>query len=245
MIETVTNSIKTYVNSQVLNQETTTELALATFLAGGYILLTGPTGLGKTHWATAFLNTLGPNYKQIQLTEDTQYRDEKRHEDFVIAIHDGSFALPPMISDRFMMKLQVNYPGVAAEKQILQMHHLGTATNYTSAPICGPDAIAQAKYEVQAVAVEDSIFNYIISIVETTRRVNAVQTGASIRGSIDLLLASKAYAAVKGQDYVSMDDVRSLAMPVLCHRITLKPDAVREGIQAERIIESILVGRRY
>jgi len=150
--------------------------------------------------------------------------------------------LEPDLADRFMLKLQVNYPGVAAEKQILLMNHEGIVKYGQQA--VSAESIALARQEVQDVAVEDAIFNYIISIVETTRRVGAVKSGASPRGSIALLMASKAYAAINGRDYVIMDDVRHLAVPALRHRITLKPDAMQEGILAERIIESILVGRR-
>ena len=159
---------------------------------------------------------------------------------FIIASHDGGKALPEALTDRFMIKLPVSYPGVAAEKQILQTYH----DIKPSTPVCSIEDIAQCKQEVQAVGVEDAIYNYIVSIVETTRRVGAVMAGASPRGSIALLLAAKSYAAIQGRDYVIMDDVRNLALPVLRHRIVLKPDASHEGIKPDRIIESILIGRR-
>ena len=163
---------------------------------------------------------------------------------FVIATHDGVHTPSDALADLFMLKLTVGYPGIGAEKQILQMHHEASDNTQPAPPICTPEDLAEARREVKAVAVEDAIFNYIISIVETTRRVGAVYIGASPRGSIALLDASKAYAAIQGRDYVIMDDVRNLAVPVLRHRVKLKPDAIREGIQADRIIESILIGRR-
>ena len=159
---------------------------------------------------------------------------------FLIGTHDGTRMLPEALMDRFMMKLYVSYPGVAAEKQILQSRNEET----TQEPICSAEAIAAAKQEVHAVVVEDTVLNYIISIVETTRRVGAVQTGASIRGSIALLEVSKAYAAIQGRDFVVMDDVRVMALPVLRHRIILKQDAVQEGVQPDRIIETVLNNRR-
>jgi MoxR-like ATPase len=76
--------------------------------------------------------------------------------------------------------------------------------------------------------------------VETTRRVGAVQYGASPRGSVALLLASKTYAAMLGRDFVIPDDVRFLAAPVLRHRIQLMPEAKVEGITPDGIIETIL-----
>ena len=163
---------------------------------------------------------------------------------FIIAACEEAANLPKPLADRFMMKLYVNYPGVAAEKQILQMHHVGATPETEPMQVCTPEIIAQAKEEVRAVAVEDAIFNYIVSIAETTRRVSAIQTGVSPRASISLLHAAKAYAAIKGRDYVIIDDVRNLAIPVLRHRITLIPNAAKEGLHAERIIESIVVGKR-
>jgi len=154
--------------------------------------------------------------------------------------YEGTYPLPEALTDRFMMKLLVTYPGVAAEKQMLQMHATGGLQFDDLSPVCGADEIAEAKREIRAVTVEDGVFNYIVSVVETTRRVGAVLFGASPRGSVALLLASKAYAAMKGRDYVIPDDVHMLAMPTLRHRILLKPEAEIEGITTDQVIESIL-----
>jgi len=158
---------------------------------------------------------------------------------FIIASLSDTRILPKPLVDRFMMKLYINYPGVAAEKQILQAYHTN-APEPEPTPICTPETIAQAKQEVQAVMVDDAIFNYIVSIAETTRRISAIQTGVSPRASMALLQAAKAYAVICGRDYVTTSDVKSLAIPVLRHRITLRPDAVKEGVNADRIIESII-----
>ena len=292
MTKDIADGIKTQISTLVLSREATTELALTAFLAGGHVLFTGPTGLGKTRWAQAFAGTLGLGYNRVRFTEDNHpgeithtldcegrrgamYANIFHGDDigsahskvhtalmdaiepgtqsitvdgstcslpepfFVIASSQEIHTLPEALTDRFMMMLTANYPGVAAEKHILQMYHEKTA-NQEFTPVCTPEDIAQARQEVQAVAVEDAIFNYIVSIVETTRRVGAVQTGVSPRGSIALLLAAKAYAAIKGRDYVTADDVRSLALPVLRHRVKLKRDAVLEGMQPDHIIESII-----
>jgi len=282
MLRDIVLGVKAQVSEQVLNQENMTELALAAFFAGGHMLLTGPTGLGKTDWAQAIAQALGltcsnkrhndeleynkePLFSQVFVADavktvghqdslielvdmQAQYADSKCYAlpepFFMIATHDGAQTLSEALNDRFMIKLPMNYPGIVAEKLLLQRHHSGNATRQKLLPVCNLEAIAQAKAEVQAVAVEDGIFNYIISIVETTRRVGAVATGASPRGSIALLMAAKAWAAIQGRDYVVAEDVRSLALPVLRHRIKLKPDAVQEGVQPDQIIEGILAGRR-
>ena len=156
--------------------------------------------------------------------------------------YEGTYPLPEALTDRFMMKINITYPGVAAEKQMLQMYHQGFSSGKLDnlAPVCTADDIARARQEVQNVTVEDGVFNYIVSVVETTRRVGAIQYGASPRGSVALLMASKAYAALMGRDFVIPDDVYYLATPILRHRIMLKPEAEIEGITADQVIESIL-----
>jgi len=156
--------------------------------------------------------------------------------------YEGTYPLPEALTDRFMMKIKLTYPGVAAEKQMLQMYHEGFNSGRLEdlAPVCHAADIANARHEIQNIAVEDGVFNYIVSVVETTRRVGAIQYGSSPRGSVALLMASKAYAALQGRDFVIPDDVHCLAIPVLRHRVMLKPEAEIEGITTDQVIEGIL-----
>ena len=156
--------------------------------------------------------------------------------------YEGTYPLPEALTDRFMMKINITYPGVAAEKQMLQMYHEGFNAGKLEdlTAVCSAADIGEARREIQNVAVEDGVFNYIVSMIETTRRVGAVQYGSSPRGSVALLLASKAYAALQGRDFVVPDDVRCLALPILRHRIMVKPEAEIEGITPDQVIESIL-----
>jgi len=163
---------------------------------------------------------------------------------FVIATQDEGQTLPEFLRDRFMLKLTIPYPGIVAEKQLLQIYHESKTPEPAPLPVCNLEAIAKAKEEVQAVTVEDAVFNYIISIVETARRVGAVSVGPSPRGSIAMMMASKAYAALQGRDYVTTEDVRRFALPVLRHRLKLKPDALQEGVQVDHIIEGVLGGKK-
>jgi len=287
MLKIIADGIKSQVSSQVLNHDAITELALAAFFAGGHILLSGPTGLGKTRWARAFAGALGLSYGEVIFADDCQevkpphgtlipqvyqaditgcapawtnpsvieaidrqgqgfdfagsaYPLPTPH--FIIVSCNETQSVAKAVADRFMMKLYVNYPGIAAEKQILQMHHAAPDTE--PAPVCTPDSITQAKREVQAVAVDDAVFNYIVSIAETTRRIGVIQTGASTRASISLMQAAKAYAAINGREYATIDDVRNLAIPVLRHRVTLRPETLKQGVHTDQIIESIVIGRR-
>jgi len=301
MLRDIIDGVKSQINNLVLNRENMTELALAAFFTGGHILLSGPSGIGKTEWALALAQSLGMSCNQERFIPDTQpyevfgthtfdYQSsnaelrpgpmfahvflaegiENAHPRvktvlmdaiekkcaaiegkcypmpepfFVIATSEAPDTLPDSLRDRFMLTIPINYPGLAAEKQLLQMHHHGQAP-IQPVPVCNPEAIAQAKEEVQAISVEEGIFNYIISIVETTRRVGAVQVGASPRGSLALLQAAKACAAIKGRDFVKTEDVRDMANAVLGHRIKLRPEALQEGLKADNIIESILAGKK-
>ena len=156
--------------------------------------------------------------------------------------HEGTYPLPEALTDRFMMKLEVAYPGVAAEKRMLELYNEGkdpTDLEGLSAA-CMAAEVCEAKREARAVTVQDGIFGYIVSLVETTRRVGAVLYGASPRASVALLMAAKAFAAMQGRDYVIPDDVHRLALPVLCHRVILRPEAEIEGVTAAKVMESIL-----
>ena len=153
--------------------------------------------------------------------------------------YEGTYPLPEALTDRFMMKLPMTYPGIAAEKAILQMYNDGTI-NYQAEAVCSVQDIQACRSEIMDVRVDDSIYNYIVSITETTRRITAAALGASPRGSIAMLLCAKACAAMNGRDYVIPDDVRELARPILRHRVILRPEAEIDGVKTDNVIENIL-----
>ncbi len=156
---------------------------------------------------------------------------------------EGTYPLPEALVDRFLMKINITYPGVSSEKRVLQMYNEGLFTygaEPVAEPVCTGADILKCKDEIKNVTVDDGILNYIVSIVETTRRVNSVAIGASPRGSVALLLTAKAYAAVHGRDFVTPDDVKELTLPVLRHRIILKPEAFMDGLSTDGVIDEIL-----
>jgi len=153
--------------------------------------------------------------------------------------YEGTYPLPEALTDRFMMKLLLTYPGVTAEKEIIRMYNDGTI-NYQAEPVCSARDILECRAEIMNVRVDDSIYNYIVSIIETTRRINAVAIGASPRGSVVMLLCAKTCAAMNGRDFIIPDDVRDLAHPILRHRIILRPEAEIDGVKPDEVIENIL-----
>ena len=158
--------------------------------------------------------------------------------------YEGTYPLPEAQLDRFLFKLQVVYPGREMERQILMNYHEGfNATALEAAGIesvVDKDSLLQCQAEIQAVTVEDAIFDYIVSLAEASRDSPELVLGGSPRASIALLLASKTYAALEGRDYIVPDDVKLLAPHVYRHRILLKPEAEIEGLSADNVIERLL-----
>ena len=158
--------------------------------------------------------------------------------------YEGTYPLPEAQLDRFLFKLRVDYPLREVETQILMNYHHGfNATRLDAVGIesaVDSDSIQACQTEIQAVTVEDTIFNYIVGLAEASRNSNELVLGGSPRASIALLLASKTYAALQGRDYILPDDVKFLAPHVYRHRILLKPDAEIEGLTPDDVIERLL-----
>ncbi|AEH51641.1 AAA family ATPase [Pseudothermotoga thermarum] len=148
---------------------------------------------------------------------------------FVIATQnpiefEGTFPLPEAQLDRFAICLSVGYPEKDQEiemlKRLKKVHPIETI-----GPVCDVQELQQAKEEVKNVYVDESILDYIIRIVKRTRNHEDLALGASPRGAIALMQLSRAIAAMNGRNYVLPDDVKSIAIDVLAHRIILKPEA--------------------
>ena len=158
--------------------------------------------------------------------------------------YEGTYPLPEAQLDRFLFKLRVDYPEQAVETQILMNYHHGF--NATRLEAVGIESVVDSaslqacQSEIQAVTVEDSIFNYIVSLATASRNSNELVLGGSPRASISLLLASKTYAALQGRDYILPDDVKFLAPHVYRHRILLKPEAEIEGLTPDDVIDRLL-----
>lgn len=158
--------------------------------------------------------------------------------------YEGTYPLPEAQLDRFLFKLNVDYPGSEMETQILINYHQGfNATQLEDVGIqnvIDSTLLQQCKDTIQDITVEESIFNYIVNLAEASRNSNELVLGGSPRASIALLLASKTYAAMKGRDYILPDDVKFLAPHVYRHRILLKADAEIEGLTPDDVIDRLL-----
>lgn len=157
---------------------------------------------------------------------------------------EGTYPLPEAQQDRFLFKVVMGYPEHADELAVMRRFHTGfRATRLEDAgltPVIGPNDLAALRDQVNAVVIEDKIFDYIYSIVSATRGSRQVQVGASPRASLALVAASKAMAALRGRDFVIPDDVKTLAIPILRHRVLLRPEAEVEGIGVETVLRSLI-----
>lgn len=164
---------------------------------------------------------------------------------FVIATQNpietqGTFPLPEAQTDRFLMKLTLGYPDAENEKRMLD-EYIEVSPLETLAPVCTTEAIISARNDVRKITVSDAIKDYIVRITAETRVSENIRLGVSPRGTLALMRASQAYAALEGRDFVLPDDVKELAVPVLSHRIISRSqNTIRISESNETIIEYIL-----
>lgn len=159
---------------------------------------------------------------------------------------EGTYPLPEAQVDRFMLKLRISYPNKQEEKEILErMAH--TSSEIKVNPVIKPDDIFRAREVVNKIYMDDKIKDYIIDIVFATREPHAykidvsdyIAYGASPRATIALTLASKAYAFINGRGYVTPQDVKSIGMDILRHRIIITYEAEAEEMTSEDVIRKI------
>jgi MoxR-like ATPase len=154
----------------------------------------------------------------------------------------GTYPLPEAQLDRFLLKVEIRYPGRKAELALLKNYVAGFDSNRLEGfqQLLNEQYVVAMQQLVSSVRVTDDILDYITSIVEKSRSHPAIALGASPRASIGLLAASRAQALLRGRDFVVPDDVKSHAHAVLRHRLVLQPDAELEGTSPDVCIDSIL-----
>jgi len=156
--------------------------------------------------------------------------------------HEGTYRLPEAQLDRFLFKIAVDYPSLENEVDILSRHH----SRKGALPLGEIDAVLTSEQIValksfsSQVHIEANLLKYIAQIVHETRNNPMLFLGASPRASISILIASKAYALLNGRDFVSPEDIKKVAFPVLRHRILLSPEKEMEGVSADDVIKLLI-----
>ena len=158
--------------------------------------------------------------------------------------YEGTYLLPEAQLDRFLLKLTVSVPDRAAEIGILTRHAAGFDPADLAAagiqPVASAADLAAARSAISAVSVSAEVTGYIVDICRATRESAALRLGVSPRGGTALLATSRAWAFLSGRDYVTPDDVKTLARPTLRHRLQLRPEAELDGTTPDGVLESVL-----
>lgn len=158
--------------------------------------------------------------------------------------YEGTYPLPEAQIDRFLFKILVDYGSTDEEQEILNRYHTGFDAKDLDAlgleSVLRPADIAAIRTDCQSISVDPGVMSYITTIVRNTRHTRDIRLGASPRAGIALLLGSKVVAALDGRDYVLPDDVKRLALPVLRHRVVLRPEVELEGITPDMVIDGVL-----
>ena len=155
---------------------------------------------------------------------------------------EGTFPLPEAQKDRFLFSLNVGYPSKSVEQRIIESQRRITHPIEDVDSVSNPENLLALQRQIVEVYVEQSVIDYMLTIVEESRRHPSVRIGVSPRGSLALYKSCQALAALRGRDYVTPDDVKELVPAVFLKRIMLRPDVAIRGESAERVIDSILDG---
>ena len=152
---------------------------------------------------------------------------------------EGTYRLPESQLDRFLMRLSLGYPGRQAELMILDSNGAADALNLLQ-PVVSTVEVLRMSQAVKAVHIAGVLKGYLVDLAEASRRHPGLTLGLSPRATLQLARATRAQAAAQGRDYAIPDDVKTVAEPVLSHRVMLRPDAAARGLTGEVAVQEIL-----
>ena len=159
--------------------------------------------------------------------------------------YEGTYPLPEAQKDRFMLKITMDPPSKEAELTLAKRMLGKDAPENTLASgavqqIITPEVLTKLRMALEGILVKDDLVSYVVDIVRKTRSHQSVLVGAGPRATQALLLSSRAFAAINGRDFVTPDDIKTMAYSVLAHRLILRPEYEIEGLTIKEVIESIL-----
>ena len=181
---------------------------------------------------------------QVTMDGETYMMDQPF---FVIATQnpieqEGTYKLPEAQLDRFLFKINLHYPSLEEEKEILHRFKSDFKMRQKEKvqPVCSAQDVKECQEIIEKVHIKDELLNYIAAIIHNTRNNGDLFLGASPRASLAIMKASKAVAAMAGRDFVTPDDIQYVADPVLNHRIILTPEREMEGYGANDVVMDII-----
>ena len=153
---------------------------------------------------------------------------------------EGTYPLPEAQVDRFLIRLTLGYPTTAEERGILTRRRLAKQEIAPPTAVLAPGEFRSLQNAVEAVSLSPPLEGYIVDLVSATRTDPRVEVGASPRGSLALSKLSRAKALLEGRDFVLPDDVKSLALPALAHRLVIKPEPWMRGLRGTTVVSEVL-----
>lgn len=155
---------------------------------------------------------------------------------------EGTYRLPEAQLDRFLFKINIGYPTLEDEVKIIQAHNSNKKFTKLESivPVISKEELLELRSKVHDVFVDEKMIRYIAMLIQETRSNKTIYIGASPRASIAFLRAAKAYALIQGRSFVIPDDIKSLAYPILCHRIVLTAEAEMEGTSILQVVQEMI-----
>jgi len=154
--------------------------------------------------------------------------------------YEGTYPLPEAQLDRFLLRVSFGYPAPAEEWDVLQRRMARRQEAQTVAGVTDADGLLAMQRAVETVEVDEGVGQYCVRLVGATRSHQNLLMGASPRGSLALLLTARAYAVVRGRDYVTPEDVKAVAHAALDHRVTVRPELWMNDVSAASVIDAVL-----
>ncbi|OLS38490.1 MoxR family ATPase [Bacillus sp. MRMR6] len=180
--------------------------------------------------------------KQVTIQGETYFLPEVF---FVVATQnpiefEGTYPLPEAQQDRFLFKLQINFPSFEEEKNVLRQVIDHRFSETADTPVLDLTTFLTIRQEIETVTIGDGVLDYIMQLVRKTRESDAIRFGASTRAGISIGKASQAWAYLAGRNYVTPDDIKMVTKPALRHRMQLSPYVELEGGTVDQIIEELV-----
>ena len=158
--------------------------------------------------------------------------------------HEGTYPLPEAQLDRFLLKIQIDYPSAAEEAALLRAvtgGRVGDKLDVSQVQtVADPAAVLNLQQIVARLRLDETVLDYVVRLVAATRQTPGFAIGAGPRGGIALIRAARAQALLNGRDFVTPDDVKNIAKPALRHRLTLAAEYEMEGAQVDEVLEELL-----
>lgn len=152
----------------------------------------------------------------------------------------GTYPLPEAQMDRFFLRISIGYPSIEEEMDVLERYSGQATPLSTLEPVCGGEDVVALQEMVGGIYCSPEVRNYVATLVAMTRNHPSLQLGASTRAAIALIRGAQACALLAGRDFILPEDVQHMALPVLCHRIILNPEAKMKGVTTDRVMLAIL-----